>query len=232
MKLRWLTVLGVGLLAAQAIAQDATTFKTQKDKVSYGIGVAMARNLKRQGMDVDQEGVIKGLRDELSGAKVLLSDDDLRAVLSGLQNEMRQKQDAATKLAGEENKKKGEAFLAGNKAKEGVITLASGLQYKVLKAGEGKKPAPNDTVECQYRGTLVDGTEFDSSYRAGKPVSFKVSQVISGWQQALQLMPAGSKWQLVIPPQLAYGERGAGAAIGPNSTLIFEVELVSIQGKS
>jgi len=231
MRLRWLAVVGVGLLAAQAIAQDTTSFKTQKDRESYGIGVAMAKNLKRQGIDIDADSVVKGMQDELSGAKVLMSDEDLRAVMTTLQTKMRQKQEEAVKMASEENKKKGDAFLAENKAKEGVVATASGLQYKILKAGDGKKPGEADTVECQYRGTLVDGTEFDSSYRAGKPVSFKVSQVISGWQEALKLMPVGSKWQLVIPPQLAYGERGAGA-IGPNSTLVFEVELVSIKDKS
>ncbi len=231
MKLRWLALLGVGLLVVQANAQETTTLNTQKDKMSYGIGVAMARSLKLQGVEVDQEGLIKGLKDELAGAKLLMSEDDLRTVMTSLRTEMRQKQEQAIKTASEENKKKGDAFLAENKAKEGVTTLTDGLQYRILKAGNGKKPIADDTVECQYRGTLVDGTEFDSSYSLGKPVSFKVSQVIAGWQEALKLMPVGSKWQLVIPPQLAYGERGAGT-IGPNSTLIFEVELVSIKDKS
>lgn len=231
MRFRWLAVLGVGLLAAQAIAQDATALKTQKDKVSYGIGVSFARNLKLQGIEIDQDDLAKGLRDELAGTKLLMSDEDLRTVMTAFQTEMKQKQAQAIKIASEDNKKKGEAFQTDNKAKEGVITLADGLQYKILKAGEGKKPTEADTVECQYRGTLIDGKEFDSSYELGKPVSFKVSQVIAGWQEALKLMPAGSKWQLIIPPQLAYGERGAGT-IGPNSTLIFEVELVSIKDKS
>lgn len=231
MKFRWLALLGAGLLSVQAIAQDAAVLKTPKDKESYGVGVAIARNLKRQGFAVEQEEVVKGLTDELSGGKLLLSEDDLRAIMVSLQTEVRQKQEQATKAAAEENKKKGDAFLVGNKAKEGVITLPSGLQYKVLQPGDGKKPTDDDTVECQYRGTLVDGTEFDSSYSVGKPVSFKVSQVIAGWQEALKLMPVGSKWQLVVPPQLAYGDRGAGA-IGPGSTLIFEVELVSIKSQS
>jgi len=230
-KLGWLAGLAVGLLAAQASAQDAAALKTQKDKVSYGIGVAMARNIKRQGIEIEQDGLVRGLRDELSGAKLLISEDDLHTVMAALQTEMRQKQEQAIKIASQDNKKKGDAFQAENRAKQGVITLSSGLQYKVLKTGDGKKPTQADTVECQYQGTLVDGTEFDSSYRAGKPATFKVSQVISGWQEALKLMPVGSKWQLVVPPQLAYGERGAGA-IGPNSTLIFEVELVSIKDKS
>jgi len=230
MKLRLLAVLGAGLLAAQASAQDAPALNTQKEKASYGIGVTMARNLKRQGIEFDQDSLLKGLKDGLSGAKLLMSDDELRTVMTAFQNEMVQKQQQAAKIASENNKKKGDAFQAENKTKPGVITLPSGLQYKILKAGDGKKPTQDDTVECQYRGTFVDGTEFDSSYRAGKPVTFKISQVISGWQEALKLMPVGSKWQLVIPPQLAYGERGPGA-IGANSTLIFEVELLSIKDK-
>ncbi len=231
MKSILLTILGVGLLAAQASAQEAPALKTQKDKVSYGLGVALARNLKRQGVEFDVDGLVKGFKDELAGTKLLMSEDDLRALMVSLQNEMKQKQEQAVKVAADDNKKKGDAFQAGNKAKEGVVTLADGLQYKILKTGDGKKPTETDTVECQYRGTFIDGTEFDSSYPTGKPVSFKVSQVISGWQEALKLMQVGSKWQLVIPPQLAYGDRGAGP-IAPNSTLIFEVELVSIKDKS
>jgi FKBP-type peptidyl-prolyl cis-trans isomerase FklB len=133
--------------------------------------------------------------------------------------------------AGETNKKEGEAFLAANKTKEGVVTLPSGLQYKVLKAGTGPKPSANDSVVCNYRGTLLDNTEFDSSYKRGQPATFPVGKVIKGWTEALQLMPVGSKWQLFIPSELAYGPRGAGPDIGPNATLIFEVELLSIQGK-
>jgi FKBP-type peptidyl-prolyl cis-trans isomerase FklB len=133
--------------------------------------------------------------------------------------------------AGETNRKQGEAFLAANKSKEGVVTLPSGLQYKVLKQGTGPKPVPSDSVVCNYRGTLIDGTEFDSSYKRGEPATFPVDHVIKGWTEALQLMPAGSKWQLFIPPELAYGEKGAGADIGPNATLIFEVELISVLGK-
>lgn len=149
--------------------------------------------------------------------------------MSAFQNELKEKQTAAIKNIGEANQKAGEAFLADNAKKTGVVTLPSGLQYKIIKQGDGKIPTESDTVECNYRGTLIDGTEFDSSNRIGKPVQFKVGSVIPGWQEALKLMPAGSKWQLYIPPQLAYGERGAGREIGPNSTLIFEVELISVQ---
>jgi len=230
MKLKWLAVLGMGLWAAQVNAQEPAVFKTPKEKVSYGIGVEMARNFKRQGIEVDPDLLVKGLRDTLSGEKLLLSEDDLSATLKGFAEELRQKQAQAAKLAAEENKKAGEAFLAENQKKEGVVTLPSGLQYRILKAGDGKQPTEADTVECQFRATRLDGTEFDSSQQVGKPVSFELKGAIPGWREALKLMPVGSKWQIVVPPQLAYGERSAGG-IGPNSTLIFEVELLSIRAK-
>jgi FKBP-type peptidyl-prolyl cis-trans isomerase len=227
MKLKWMIILGVGLLAADASAQEPMALKTEKDRVSYGIGVGTARNFKRQGMDVDLEMVVKGLRDELLGAKLLLSEEDLSAAMTAFQTEMKQKQEQAAKKAAEDNKKAGEAFLAKNKAKEGVVTLSSGLQYKILKAGNGKKPAETDTVECQFRAALLDGTEFDGSNPGSKSVTFAVKGAIPGWKEALKLMPVGSRWQLFVPPQLAYGEKGAGG-IGPNATLIFELELISI----
>ena len=189
----------------------------------------MAKNLKRLGVDIDVDIVARGLKDGFAGEKLLMTEDDLRATMSALTEELRQKQAAAMKALAEENKKKGDAFLAENKKKEGVVTLPSGLQYKIIKAGLGKKPTEKDTVECTYRGTLIDGKEFDSSFRTGKPATFKVSGVIAGWTEALKLMPVGSKWQLVIPPELAYGQRGAGRDIGPNSTLVFEIELIAIK---
>ena len=148
--------------------------------------------------------------------------------MTELQGQVRERMEAKRKQDTETNKKEGDTFLAANKAKPGVTTLPSGLQYKVLKEGTGPKPTPTDTVECNYRGTLIDGKEFDSSYKRGEPATFPVTGVIKGWTEALQLMPVGSKWQLVLPPDLAYGERGAGADIGPNATLVFEVELLSI----
>jgi FKBP-type peptidyl-prolyl cis-trans isomerase FklB len=231
MKPKWMAILGVGLLAAQVSAQEPAVFKTPKDKVSYGLGVGVARNFKRQGIEVDVDLLVKGLRDALSGQKLLLSEDDLRATMMEFQEEMRQKQAQAAKIATEENKKAGEAFLAENQKKEKVVALPSGLQYKILKAGDGKQPTDADTVECQFRATLIDGTEFDSSQRAGKPVNFERRGAIPGWREAMKLMPVGSKWQIFVPPQLAYGERGVGA-IGPNATLLFEVELLSIRGKA
>jgi len=228
MTLKWMAVLGVGLLAAQVSAQETPALKTQKDKVSYGIGVDVARNFKNQGIEVDLDLMIKGLRDELSGEKLLIPERELRRIMTAFQGELRQKQAQATKMTAQDNKKKGEVFLAENKTKDGVVALPSGLQYKILKAGDGKTPTDADTVEVQYRGTLINGTEFDSS-EAGQPATFKVAGVIPAWKEALKLMPVGSKWQLFIPPQLAYGERGAGRDIGPNATLIFEVELLAIK---
>jgi len=228
MTLKWLTAAALCLVAAYASAEDAT-LKNPKEKLSYGIGTDLGRNLKRLGVDVDPDLLIKGFTDAMSGAQPLMTDEEIGATLSAFQQQIQRKAAQAAAAAGEENKKAGEAFLAQNKGKQGVVTLPSGLQYKILKAGEGKKPTASDTVECNYRGTLIDGNEFDSSYRRGQPATFGVSQVIPGWQEALQLMSVGSKWQLFVPADLAYGERGAGREIGPNSTLIFEVELLAIK---
>jgi FKBP-type peptidyl-prolyl cis-trans isomerase FklB len=187
--------------------------------------------LSRQGVDVDPATVARGLRDTLGGAKPLLTDAEAEAALGQLQAAVHAKQDAEAQKIGDANMKEGQEFLAANKTKDGVVTLPSGLQYKILTPGTGPKPTAADTVVCNYRGTFINGTEFDSSYKRGQPATFPVGGVIKGWTEALQLMPVGSKWQLVIPPDLAYGTRGAGGAIGPNATLIFEVELISIQGK-
>jgi FKBP-type peptidyl-prolyl cis-trans isomerase FklB len=187
--------------------------------------------MHRQGVEVDPNILLRGMKDALAGRKSLMTEDEARAAVMQVQNEVRQKQAEKTKEAGAANKKEGDQFLAANKTKEGVVTLPSGLQYKILTAGTGPKPAATDSVACNYRGTLIDGKEFDSSYKRGQPTTFPVNGVIKGWTEALQLMPVGSKWQLFIPPDLAYGERGAGGDIGPDATLIFEVELVSIEKK-
>jgi len=235
MRLKWMTPLIAVLLTAQVNAQDTEVFKTHKDKISYVAGVEMATTLKMQGMEFNMDLFIKGLQDAFSGGKLLLSDDEIRKASSMFHAELRQKQNEtreklakATRVEAEDNNKKGEVFLAENRTKEGVVTLPSGLQYKILKAGDGRKPTDTDTVEVNYRGTLVDGTQFDSS-QAGQPSALKVTAVISGWREALKLMPVDSKWQLFIPPQLAYGARRATPVIGPNATLIFEVELVGIK---
>jgi FKBP-type peptidyl-prolyl cis-trans isomerase FklB len=204
---------------------------TQKDKVSYAIGLNIGRSLHKDSVDVDPAIFMRGLKDALAGGKILLTDDEMRTVMTGLQAELRKKQDEQLQQASAANKQAGDAFLAANKTKEGIVTLPSGLQYKILKEGTGPKPAATDTVMCNYRGTLLDSKEFDSSYKRGQPAAIPVSGVIKGWTEALQLMPVGSKWQLFIPPDLAYGNQAAGPDIGPGSTLIFEVELLSIQEK-
>ncbi|MBZ5660134.1 MAG: FKBP-type peptidyl-prolyl cis-trans isomerase [Acidobacteriia bacterium] len=225
-----IVVLGFGVWACGASAQDApAALKTQKEKLSYAIGMEMGKGVKAQELDVDPELISRGLKDALSGGKPLMGDDELQTVIGALREEMKQKQMQAEEAAAEENRKQGEAFLAENGKKTGVVTTASGLQYKIITAGTGKKPVETDTVLCNYKGTFLDGTEFDSSAEAGKPVPFDIKTVIPGFKEALQLMPVGSKWQIVVPASLAYGERGAGNVIGPNATLIFEVELVSIQ---
>jgi len=193
----------------------------------------IGKNLKRDSVEVDPAVLYRALKDAYTGSKLLLTDEEAKTALTTLQAEVRGKEEAKTKAAAVENKKTGEAFLAANKTKEGVVTLPSGLQYKIIKAGTGPKPTAEDTVLCHYRGTLVDNTEFDSSYKRGEPLKIPVGGVIKGWTEAIQLMPAGSKWQLFIPSDLAYGERGApGSPIGPNSTLVFEVELISIEPKA
>jgi UDP-GlcNAc:undecaprenyl-phosphate/decaprenyl-phosphate GlcNAc-1-phosphate transferase len=221
--------LSAVFLAASAGAEEKQVLNSQQEKASYGIGVNMGRNFRLQGIEVDLDIMLKGLKDSLSGGKLLLSEDDLRTTLDTYQAEIVKKQAEIRKAIGEKNKEEGDAFLAENKKKEGVVTLPSGLQYKVLKEGDGKKPTDTDSVECNYRGTLVNGIEFDNSYRTGKAAALKVSAVMPGWVEALKLMPVGSKWLLFIPSQLAYGERGAGFQIGPNATLIFEVELLAIK---
>ena len=210
------------------------TLKTQKDKVSYALGANLGTNLHKQSVEVDTAIVLRGLKDALAAGKMLLTDDEARAVLTQLQTDVRNKQMEKMKAASELNKKEGTEFLAANKSKDGIVTLPSGLQYKILTEGMGPKPTTTDTVSCNYRGTLLDGTEFDSSFKRGQPASFPVTGVIKGWTEALQLMPVGSKWQLFIPSELAYGDRGADprSGIGPGATLIFEVELLSIQEKA
>ena len=231
MKLQVVAALGILLLAFRVSAEENLVLKNQKDKVSYIIGTEIGKNLRKQSVDIDPNILTRGIKDAISGGKSLLTEQEIQETMATFQKEMTARQEELTKKLGEKNKKEGEAFLAENKKKGEVKTLPSGLQYKVIKAGTGKKPRLTDTVTTHYRGTLIDGTEFDSSYRRGQPVSFPLSGVIPGWTEALQLMEEGAKWQLFIPPNLAYGERGMGGVIGPNATLIFEIELISIQEK-
>jgi FKBP-type peptidyl-prolyl cis-trans isomerase len=212
---------------------EVTTLTTDKQKSSYAIGMNLGAGLRRQEIDVDSAALIQGMKDSLAGGKTLMTEEEATAVLTKLRTEMQAKQQAKAKAEEANNKKEGEAFLAANKTKEGVVTLPSGLQYKVITQGSGPKPTASDTVTCNYRGTLINGSEFDSSYKRNEPASFPVSGVIKGWTEALQLMNVGSKWQLFIPADLAYGARGTpGGPIGPDSTLIFEVELLSIKDKT
>jgi FKBP-type peptidyl-prolyl cis-trans isomerase FklB len=204
---------------------------TQKDKFSYALGMNLGTSLKKQSVAVDPNILARGLKDALADGKTALTEDQARATLMEVQTDLRKKQQEQMQAAGEASKKEGTAFLAANKSKDGVVTLASGLQYKILTQGTGPKPTASDSVVCNYRGTLINGTEFDSSYKRGEPATFPVSGVIKGWTEALQLMPVGSKWQLFVPSDLAYGERSPAPEIGPDSTLIFEVELLSIPNR-
>ncbi|HXY54264.1 MAG TPA: FKBP-type peptidyl-prolyl cis-trans isomerase [Nitrospirota bacterium] len=225
-------MLGVALCAvlttAPVVAAENEELKTQKDKISYVVGLDMGTSLKKNMIDVDPDIVARGLKDALAGNKPLMTEQEMKETIAALQKEFQSKQQELSKALAEKNKKEGEAFLAENKKKQGVITMPSGLQYKILAGGKGKSPKATDIVTVNYKGTLIDGTEFDNSYKRGKPETLAVNGVIPGWTEALQLMKEGSKWQLFIPSNLAYGERGGGP-IGPNSVLIFEVELISIK---
>lgn len=216
------------LLPTLALAGEPAHLDSFPEKLSYSIGAEMGRNLKKQGTPVDVDLIVRGLKEGLAGEKLLLSEKELRKVMNSYQADVRKKQAQTTRRSAEENKIAGETFLAENRKKAGVITLPSGVQYKIITAGNGAKPTNSDTVICNYRGTLIDGTEFDSTL-PGTPSTLKLSQLIPGWKEALKLMPAGSTWQIVVPSQLAYGTRGVGRDIGPNETLIFTVELLAVK---
>jgi len=215
--------------AGQAMADEAAIPVKRMDKASYGIGVEMGRNFKRLEVEIDGDLVAKGIKDAMSGSKLQFSEQDLNTAVTSFQTEVRERQTRHNKAVAIDNVAQGTKFLEANKVKESVVTTASGLQYKVIRAGDGKVPTLTDTVECNYRGTLLDGTEFDSSYKRGQPMTVAVASVIPGWKEALQKMPVGSKWQLFVPAGLAYGARGAGSSIGPNATLIFDIELLAIK---
>jgi FKBP-type peptidyl-prolyl cis-trans isomerase FklB len=229
MKAGWIGILSFLFLAAPVLAAENMELKSQKEKVSYSLGINLGKNIKQIPTEIDLDIFYQGFKDAASGAKPLLSEEEMHKVMTDFQKKMTAKQTELMKSQGEKNKKEGEAFLAENKKKEGVKTLASGLQYKVIQEGTGKTPKATDKVSTHYQGTLIDGTEFDSSYKRGEPATFPVNGVIPGWTEALQLMKVGAKWQLFVPSNLAYGERGAGPIIGPNAVLIFTVELLSIK---
>jgi len=239
MKLLLITVLSLGVACSLPAADEKPALKDQKEKSSYSIGMNLGNTFKQSGVEIDPDMIATAIKDVLAGKKLLLTEQEAKDAMMAFQTEMRTKQTEKQKALAETNKKDGEKFLAENKAKEGVkthtVTLPSGtnaeLQYKIVAAGTGKKPTTNDMVSTHYRGTLIDGTEFDSSYKKGEPASFPVTQVIKGWTEALLMMPVGSKWQLFIPAELAYGERGR-PGIPPNSTLLFDIELLSIPDKA
>jgi FKBP-type peptidyl-prolyl cis-trans isomerase FklB len=231
MKRPLIVVLTILVFAAQALAQGDPALKDEKEKISYSVGVEIGTTLKKQGIDVAPDVLTRGIRDALTGAKTLMTEEEIIETLTNFRKEFIAKKQELAKQLAEKNKKEGEAFLAENEKKEGVKTLPSGLQYKVIKPGSGKKPKAEDTVTVHYRGTLIGGAEFDSSYHRGKPATFPANRVIPGWTEVLQLMEEGAKWEVFIPSKLAYGEQGAGNDIGPNATLIFEIELISVQEK-
>ena len=210
--------------------------KTEDDKVSYSLGFSMGSNFKKDDLKMNLEMFQKGMKDGFTGGKQILNEEEIKETMTAFQQKMRAKKQAEymkkmeeRKNQGEANKETGEKFLEENKTKEGVVTLESGLQYKILKKGTGASPKATDTVKCNYKGTTIAGKEFDSSYKRGEPATFALNRVIKGWTEGLQLMKEGGKWQFFIPSELAYGERGAGQNIGPNEVLIFEIELLGIE---
>jgi FKBP-type peptidyl-prolyl cis-trans isomerase len=225
-------MFGLVFVAQQVAAEQQQSaiagFKSNDDAISYAIGASVGRNFKKEGFTINEKIFVQGMGDAMAGAKLKMSEKEFKSVLAGFQGEMRRKMAANHQEQSIQNRKKGDEFFAANGKKPDVVTLPSGVQYKILKAGDGQKPVETDTLEVNYRGTLLDGKEFDAS-APGKPASLKLSQLIAGWKEALRLMPVGSKWQLFVPAKSAYGERGVGADIGPNETLIFDVELAGIK---
>ena len=218
-----------GCTPEEASSASELKLDTPKNRISYTIGVNIGQDFKTQNMDVDPDLLLMGLKDTLSGKELQLTEEEMVQEIQNFQQEMQAKLAAEMEQMATENKASGEAFLADNAKKEGVVVTESGLQYKIIEPGQGDSPGPADVATVHYRGTLIDGTQFDSSYDRGQPATFPVGGVIAGWSEALQLMKPGSKWQLFIPAELAYGERGAGREIGPNATLLFDVELISVE---
>lgn len=219
---------GLVLLTGQLLAAGAPELKSDKDKLSYSIGASIGKNLKSEGVDVDLDVLIEGIKGSMTGEKGLMADKDIRQVMNDYQTQARQRAASKRQQALLDNKKKGDAYLVQYRAQPGVQELPNGVLYKIIKQGAGKKPMESDMVDVNYRGTLVNGTEFDATV-PGRPASLKVSALIPGWRQSLSMMPTGSKWQIVIPAALAYGERGVGNDIGPNEVLVFDLELLGIK---
>jgi FKBP-type peptidyl-prolyl cis-trans isomerase FklB len=231
-KLNLSLLVAAAFLTQPALAEDKPSsigsFKSDHDAISYAIGASVGRNFKKDNFEINRETFDEGMNDGLAGTKLKMSEKEFKSVLAGFQGEMRRKMASNQKEQSLKNKQKADEFLAANAKKADVVTLPSGVQYKIIKPGDGQKPMDSDLVEVNYRGTLLDGTEFDAS-AAGKPTNLKLAQLIAGWKEALRLMPVGSKWELFIPSKNAYGERGVGTDIGPNEMLVFEVELLGIK---
>jgi FKBP-type peptidyl-prolyl cis-trans isomerase FklB len=222
------TAVGLALVNGLCAAGQKVELKEENDRVNYSVGYQIGGDFRRQGVEMNAEALVQGIRDALSGAQPMMSPEEMNTTLKELKKRIVTAERERRAEAARKNRADAESFMTENGKRQGVQTLPSGLQYRVIAEGTGETPKASDTVTVHYRGTLIDGTEFDSSYRRNKPATFGVSRVIPGWTEALQLMRAGDKWELYIPPKLAYGERGAGAKIPPNSALIFEVELISI----
>ena len=227
MKMRIIAAASMSLIMGTAIA--ATNLSSKEDKLSYSIGADFGANFKNQGIQINSEAFAQGLKDSMSGAKLQMTQEQMKETIQKFQQELMAKKIKAIKEKAEANKKKGESFLKANAKKPGVVSLPSGLQYQVITKGKGAKPTKEDTVTVEYTGTLIDGKVFDSSEKTGKPATFKLSQVIPGWTEALQLMQEGATWKIFVPAKLAYGQRGVGGPIGPNETLIFKIHLISIK---
>lgn len=225
----FLLMFVLGCVAEEAKSAPEVKLDTPKNRISYTIGVNIGQDFKTQKMDVDADVLLMGLKDSLAGKELQLTDEEMANEIQTFQQEMQGRMVAENEAAAAKNVTAGEAFLAEHAKQEGVVVTESGLQYKVLEPGDGDSPGIADVATVHYRGTLIDGTQFDSSYDRGQPATFPVGGVIAGWTEALQLMKPGAKWQLVIPAALAYGERGAGQDIGPNATLLFDVELISVE---
>lgn len=223
--------LSLSVLMSASVFAQAPVLDTDMKKVSYSIGVDLGRSIKKQNLDLDMSVLVKGLQEGYAGGATLLSDDQMKEVLTNFQKQFIAKKNAEMEAMAKKNLDTGKAFLENNKKQSGVVTLADGLQYKIITAGKGAKPGPNDTVTVNYTGKLINGQVFDSSDKQGHPISFQVNQVIKGWTEVLQLMPVGSTWEVYIPADLAYGQQAVGPMIGPNETLIFSIQLLSIQKK-
>ncbi|MDX1795907.1 MAG: FKBP-type peptidyl-prolyl cis-trans isomerase [Hydrogenovibrio sp.] len=221
-----ITLFTTSLVATPLFAADVK-LSSSDQKASYALGIDLAKNFEKQGLDLDLDALVLGMKDVMNKQKIRLTEDEMQKAVQEVKQKMIKKQQEARKLQGEKNAKAGQAFLEKNKTKPGVKVTKSGLQYKVLTEGKGTSPTDEDYITANYKGTLIDGTVFDSSYKRGTPIEFQLNNVIAGWKEALKMMKPGAKWEIYVPPSLAYGSKGAGRVIGPNETLIFTIELIS-----